>query len=1067
SLATASYAEGGGFLSSASTELRNSDAFTQAVGSQLGGRSVTVASGKDLSVQGSSVISDQQTTLLAGNNITIEAAQNSSSKSSFKETKSSGLSLGDGMSVSYGKQQQSLEQQNQSTTAAASTVASIGGNVTLVAGNQYSQKGSDVVTPGGDVNVLAKNIKITEAQNTSSSQTEQKFKQSGLTLALSSPVISAAQTIQGVAKAAGQTSDGRAQALAVATGALAAKNAYDAIAKNPAQAGGVNLSISLGSSKSQSNTASSSSTAQGSTVAAGGNVNITATDGGKDSNILIQGSTVKADGNVTLAADNQVNLLAAKNTSSQNSTNSSSSGSIGVSVGTSGLSVTASASKGRGNSDGSDVTYTNARVEAGNTLSIQSGGDTNIKGAVAAGKTVIADVGGNLNIESLQDNSTYNAKERSAGGSIGIPIGAGAFSIGANVGKTDINSTFSSVTQQSGIKAGDGGFDIVVKGKTDLKGAVIASTDKAASNNKNSLITGSLTSIAIENKAEYSGQSVNIGISYSGEQKDKNGNTVMKDGKPVQDGYNGFNATPPVALNAKGNASSTTQSGISQASILITDEDAQKASTGKDAATTVASINRDVTTDKDTSNALKPIFNEQEIKAGFAITQALMQEVGTFLVNRAKEADIKASEAKDKDRQADDKAAQAQGLSDGPDRTRLLQEATELKAQAIVARVEAADIESKWGAAGTYRQVMTAIAAAAAGNVSAGGSQFVQSAVVNLVQSKAAEGIKQLADDLGIAEGSVAHTALHAINACLGAAAQASSCGTAALGAASATVVSSLLEGTAETLSNEQKEARKNLVATLVTGVAAASGQAAAANTAALIEMENNSNVKNAVKAAINDAKDYIGKKGKEGLEKAAELLEKIEIKPLVDKQKDIAKFLDDAAARGGLSEGEIAVLGAIYAANQVLFPTSMLDIIPGAGKAVGKTGDLIKAGVKAEDAAKVAVAEVKASGQIHHICTDKNCVSAATGGPWTPEFKKIFDKAGVSMQDELNKVLVVGHQGPHPASYHQTVFQRLSEKTENLSGDAFKQAFQNELKKIGEEIAQPGSVLNKLVTKK
>lgn len=48
----------------------------------------------------------------------------------------------------------------------------------------------------------------------------------------------------------------------------------------------------------------------------------------------------------------QVNLVAAKNESSQNTTNSSSSGFIGASISAQGVSATASASKGQGKSDG-------------------------------------------------------------------------------------------------------------------------------------------------------------------------------------------------------------------------------------------------------------------------------------------------------------------------------------------------------------------------------------------------------------------------------------------------------------------------------------------------------------------------------------------------------------------------------------------------------------------------------------------------------------------------------------------------------------------------------------------
>lgn len=60
---------------------------------------------------------DSQTTLVASNNITITAAQNSETSSSFREEKKSGLGAMGGLS--YGKREQSTDQQNQRTTAAA------------------------------------------------------------------------------------------------------------------------------------------------------------------------------------------------------------------------------------------------------------------------------------------------------------------------------------------------------------------------------------------------------------------------------------------------------------------------------------------------------------------------------------------------------------------------------------------------------------------------------------------------------------------------------------------------------------------------------------------------------------------------------------------------------------------------------------------------------------------------------------------------------------------------------------------------------------------------------------
>ncbi|HZI08744.1 MAG TPA: AHH domain-containing protein, partial [Myxococcus sp.] len=40
-----------------------------------------------------------------------------------------------------------------------------------------------------------------------------------------------------------------------------------------------------------------------------------------------------------------------------------------------------------------------------------------------------------------------------------------------------------------------------------------------------------------------------------------------------------------------------------------------------------------------------------------------------------------------------------------------------------------------------------------------------------------------------------------------------------------------------------------------------------------------------------------------------------------------------------------------------------------------------------------------------HHLATDKNSVSTARGGPWTPRFRKIFKKAGMELKDPENIV--------------------------------------------------------------
>ena len=78
--------------------------------------------------------------------------------------------------------------------------------------------------------------------------------------------------------------------------------------------------------------------------------------------------------------------------------------------------------------------------------------------------------------------------------------------------KSNVDSNFASVAEQSGIRAGDGGFQVDVKGNTSLKGGVIASTDKAIEGGKNSLTMATLTTSNIQNRAEASASSSGISL---------------------------------------------------------------------------------------------------------------------------------------------------------------------------------------------------------------------------------------------------------------------------------------------------------------------------------------------------------------------------------------------------------------------------------------------------------------------------------------------------------------------------------------------------------------------------
>jgi hypothetical protein len=103
---------------------------------------------------------------------------------------------------------------------------------------------------------------------------------------------------------------------------------------------------------------------------------------------------------------------------------------------------------------------------------------------------------------------------------------------------------------------------------------------------------------------------------------------------------------------------------------------------------------------------------------------------------------------------------------------------------------------------------------------------------------------------------------------------------------------------------------------------------------------------------------------------------------------------------------------------------------------------------------------------ETHHIATICNDTSSARGGPWTPRFREIFAKAGMSMEDPANKMPLPGHYGPHPERYHQIVLKELRDATKTCRSVVdCREALTGALRKLARQIAAPGTELNQLVT--
>jgi hypothetical protein len=357
----------------------------------------------------------------------------------------------------------------------------------------------------------------------------------------------------------------------------------------------VNIHVSLGSSSYKQEVATDQMTYAGGSLSSDGTITLTAKSNDQNKgNINAIGEQIIGK-DVSLHADNSIFLQGAENKQTETTDYSSKGWSVGASFGPAQgglLSVDASASKSK--DKGTDIltTHTPTQVIGINSVTISTGKDLNMVGAQVSGDTVTADVGGNLHIESQQDTHTYHSKGSSSGFGITAPIGTGAISGSASSSKNNMDSDYASVTDQSGIFAGTGGFQINVESNTHLKGAVI---DSMADADKNSLTTGTLTMEDIQNKAEYSTGNKGASLHIYGSKTDELAH------------FNETGLTPDLKLNIKDDASSTTHAAIAPGTITTTKEQAD-----------IAAINRNTT---HSLNTLGEIFDRKTVEERQELTQ--------------------------------------------------------------------------------------------------------------------------------------------------------------------------------------------------------------------------------------------------------------------------------------------------------------------------------------------------------------------------------------------------------------------------------------------------------------
>lgn len=585
-----------GFLSSKTTTTRDEVKQDLSVGSLLSGNTVLVQSGGGILVQGSQVVGQGDVALRAQGDITIAAGEDRITERHERVEKRSGLLGGTGgLGITIGTRRKSVttdvdtvsherDAADGTVTTTGSVIGSVAGGVEIDAQGRVDTRGSDI-TAKGDVSIAGQDVLVDSVYDITRTHQVTTVTQDGFSVGISNGVIDSGLDAYQAGHRAEEVKDQRLQALyelRMSRNTYAAADKLKSFTKSPS------LNISLGATHSESRTeyTSESSAALGSSIISDGRVTITARGDAAQGHgdLTVVGSTVKG-GNVTLDANRDIVLRSAENRldTSTDSRSMSVSAGLGVSVGKGAPSFggQVSGSVQKSEDDGHDRTYTETQIQSGGTITLHSGRDATLKGAIVHGEAIDANIGRNLVVESEQDTSTYHSTDLSLSGQVTF---GGGVNVNANAGYAGTESSYRSVQEQTGLFAGAGGYKVHVGGNTDLRGGVIASE---AAPERNLLDTGGLTYSNLSNESKYSAVSFSASVGLGG-------------------------ITPGAGMPIQGRKASTTYAAVSPGTIVVRD--------GKQ---NLDGLSRD--TDKAT-NAIGNIFDKATVAERKELVQVFGEE---------------------------------------------------------------------------------------------------------------------------------------------------------------------------------------------------------------------------------------------------------------------------------------------------------------------------------------------------------------------------------------------------------------------------------------------------------
>ena len=618
-------------LSRTTNIIRTDHERTGVLSSTIGGDTINVKANRNVSVKGSNILGTKDVSVFAGNDVRTDSGEETQRDDVYQYSKKSGL-MGAGIGFTIGSKKVTDTTDGRYKTQVASNIASSDGEIKVKAGNEIHSTTTNYFS-NQPADLSAKNVTVDGKHNTAHVVQSHEEKRSGLTVSVGGQIVNELNNVQQLGKRANSRKNRNLSTLEYLEAANTLKHAYNdgttynnakieklvekekAIlakadelntayqAEHPEQKNAMhpdvkaainnvnnrakkdsllNIHVGVGSSKFKQVSELNQENYVGSSIGSKNKVNITAdSDNSAKGNIHITGSVIEAP-EVNLNATNNLSLDAGTNSSVQRDTYTSSGWSVGATVSPHGngvIGLDANVYKGKENALETTKTHTGTIIR-GKQVNTVSGNDTEIIGSKVIGESVTTNVGHDLKIESLQDTNDYHKISKNKGISVSYGM-SGSARVGFDNSRGSTDSHYASVTEQAGIYAGDGGYNIQVNNSTTLTGGIIkGSTDKS----KNKLSSNSLKINDIQNEASYSAKT--SGYSLSTTKRSKH--------NPI-----GITGSPKMGIPVKGNSNSTTHSAISEGIIEI----AEKESLEK--------INHDT---EHALNKLVPIFDKKTVE---------------------------------------------------------------------------------------------------------------------------------------------------------------------------------------------------------------------------------------------------------------------------------------------------------------------------------------------------------------------------------------------------------------------------------------------------------------------